>query len=86
MLYRLFWLIAEFTIPLLAIFALKEIFEQPEILKLKENRGGVIVSVLTAGVALILAVAPSVSFLVCNGAGDGGFATKAFRRNTLRRL
>ena len=55
--------IAEFTIPLLAVFALKEIFSKPEILKLKENRTGVIVTlVLTAGVTLILAVAPSVFF------------------------
>ena len=55
--------IAEFTIPLLAVFALKEIFGKPEILKLKENRTGVIVTlVLTAGVTLILAVAPGVFF------------------------
>ena len=55
--------IAEFTIPLLAIFALKEILGRPEILKLKENRTGVIVSlVLTAGVSLVLAVAPGVFF------------------------
>lgn len=55
--------IAEFTIPLLAIFALKEIFSKPDILKLKENRVGVIVTlILTAGIALILAVAPGVFF------------------------
>lgn len=49
--------IAEFTIPLLAIFALKAILDKPAILK--ENRRGVIISfALTAGVALILAVAP----------------------------
>lgn len=55
--------IAEFTIPLLAVFALKEIFSKPEILKLKENRTGVIVTlVLTAGVTLILAVSPGVFF------------------------
>lgn len=55
--------IAEFTIPLLAIFALKEIFSKPEILKLKENRTGVIVTlVLTAGIALLLAVAPGTFF------------------------
>ena len=55
--------IAEFTIPLLAIFALKEILSKPDILKLKENRTGVIVTlVLTAGVALILAIAPGVFF------------------------
>lgn len=54
--------IAEFTIPLLAIFALKEILNKPDTLKLKENRVGVIATlVLTAGVALILAVAPGVS-------------------------
>ena len=55
--------IAEFTIPLLAIFALKEILNKPDTLKLKENRGGVIATlVLTAGVALILAVAPGAFF------------------------
>lgn len=55
--------IAEFTIPLLAIFALKEVMDKPDILKLKENRTGVILTfVLTAGVALILAVAPGVFF------------------------
>ena len=53
--------IAEFTIPLLAIFALKEILGKPDTLKLKENRGGLITTlILTAGVALILAVAPGV--------------------------
>ena len=55
--------IAEFTIPLLAIFALKEILSKPDTLKLKENRGGAIATlVLTAGVALILAVAPGIFF------------------------
>lgn len=55
--------IAEFAIPLLAILALKEIMNKPDILKLKENRTGVIVTlVLTAGVALILAVAPGILF------------------------
>lgn len=55
--------IAEFTIPLLAIFALKEILSKPDTLKLKENRGGLIATlVLTAGVALILAVAPGLFF------------------------
>lgn len=50
--------IAEFTIPLLAIFALKAIIDKPAVLK--ENRRGVIISfALTAGVALILAIAPS---------------------------
>ena len=55
--------IAEFTIPLLAIFALKEVLTKPEILKGKENRTGVIITLaLTAGVSLILAVAPGVFF------------------------
>lgn len=55
--------IAEFTIPLLAIFALKEILNKPELLIQKENRTGTIVTlVLTAGVSLILAVAPGVFF------------------------
>lgn len=55
--------IAEFTIPLLAVFALKEILNKPEILKMKENRTGVIMSlILTAGLALMLAVAPGIFF------------------------
>ena len=55
--------IAEFTIPLLAIFALKEILAKPDILKLKENRTGVIVTLaLTAGLSLLLAVAPGIFF------------------------
>lgn len=55
--------IAEFTIPLLAIFALKEIISNPDTVKLKKNRTPLIVSLaLTMGVALILAVAPEVLF------------------------
>lgn len=51
--------IAEFTMPLLAVLALKEIFTRPEILK--ENRNGVIISfALTGGVALLLALAPGI--------------------------
>ena len=50
--------IAEFTIPLLAIFALKEILSKQE----KNCRGVIAALVLTAGVALILAVAPGVFF------------------------
>ncbi len=70
--------IAEFTIPLLAIFALKEILSKPDMLKLKENRTGVIVTlVLTAGVALILAVAPGVFFSnFSSRTGDGCFEAK----------
>ncbi|MDR0892888.1 MAG: YfhO family protein [Mediterranea sp.] len=53
--------IAEFTIPLLAIFALKEVLDKPTLLKQKENRTGLIVSLLlTAGVSLLLAVAPGI--------------------------
>ena len=49
--------IAEFTIPLLAIFALKTIIDNPDVLK--KNRGGYIASfVITAGTALVLALAP----------------------------
>ena len=52
--------IAEFTIPLLAIFTLKEIFTRPE--SLKENRSGVIISfLLTGGVAMILIIAPQIA-------------------------
>ena len=55
--------IAEFTIPLLAIFALKEILSKPDMLKQEKNCRGVIAAlVLTAGVALILAVAPGTFF------------------------
>ena len=50
--------IAEFTIPLLAILALKRIFDEPS--ALKQTRNGLIVStILTFGVALILWIWPS---------------------------
>lgn len=49
--------IAEFTIPLLAIFALKRLLEEPEILK-QEKKPLSISLLLTAGIALLLAVAP----------------------------
>lgn len=49
--------IAEFTIPLLAIFALKRVLEEPEILKREKKPLGISI-LLTAGVALLLAVAP----------------------------
>lgn len=50
--------IAEFTIPLLAILALKCIFDEPSVLK--QTRNGLIVStILTFGVALILWIWPS---------------------------
>ncbi len=49
--------IAEFTIPLLAIFALKKIMEEPDILK-KERKGLIISILLTAGIALLFAIAP----------------------------
>ena len=50
--------IAEFTIPLLAILALKRIFDEPSVLK--QTRNGLIVStILTFGVALILWIWPS---------------------------
>ncbi len=51
--------IAEFTIPLLAVFALKEIFTNPNVLK--ENRRGFIISfLLTGGVAMLFVIAPQV--------------------------
>ena len=50
--------IAEFTIPLLAIFALKRILEEPSIWK-KDKKAFGISFVLTAGVALLLFIAPS---------------------------
>ena len=52
--------IAEFTIPLLAIMMLKKINDEPEILTDKRNRKFLIASlVLTAGVAAMVAIAPS---------------------------
>lgn len=55
--------IAEFTIPLLAIFALKEVLAKPDLLKQKENRTGLMISLaLTVGVSFILAVAPGIFF------------------------
>ena len=49
--------IAEFTIPLLAIFALKRLLEEPEILKQETKPLGISL-LLTAGIALLLDVAP----------------------------
>ena len=49
--------IAEFTIPLLAIFALKRVLDEPGILK-KDKRAFGLSILLTAGVALLLAIAP----------------------------
>lgn len=49
--------IAEFTIPLLAIFALKHLLEEPEILKQEKKPLGISL-LLTAGIALLLAIAP----------------------------
>ena len=49
--------IAEFTIPLLAIFALKRLLEEPEILKQEKKPLGISL-LLTAGIALLLAGAP----------------------------
>lgn len=55
--------IAEFTIPLLAVLALKEIVGKPAVLKEKENRTALFISLaLAAGVALLLAVAPGMLF------------------------
>ena len=50
--------VAEFSIPLLAMMALKKIYDDPELLR--RNRKAVWISYgLTAGVALVMAVAPS---------------------------
>ena len=52
--------IAEFTIPLLAMMMLKKINDEPEILTDKRNRKFLIASlVLTAGAAAMVAIAPS---------------------------
>ena len=49
--------IAEFTIPLLAIFALKRVLEEPGIWKTNKKAFGISLA-LTAGVALLLVIAP----------------------------
>ena len=49
--------IAEFTIPLLAIFALKRVLEEPGIWKTNKKAFGISLT-LTAGVALLLVIAP----------------------------
>ena len=53
--------IAEFTIPLLAMLALKKIFDEPELLKTKANYLYVSFG-LTAGIALLFALMPSMFF------------------------
>ena len=53
--------IAEFTIPLLSILALKEIFEKPEIIKEKIKYFYISLS-LTAGIALLFWLTPSTFF------------------------
>lgn len=53
--------VAEFTIPLLALMALKEIIEKPQVLK--ENLKAFYISIgLTGGIALLFAVAPGLFF------------------------
>ena len=49
--------IAEFTIPLLAVFALKRVLDEPDILK-RERRGVYTALLLTAGVSLLLTLMP----------------------------
>lgn len=50
--------IAEFTIPLLAIFALKRVLDEPEIIKKQKKAAGISLA-LTAGVALLIFIAPA---------------------------
>ena len=53
--------VAEFTIPLLAMLALKEWVERPQLLK--ENRKEILISLgLTGGLALLFALAPKLFF------------------------
>lgn len=53
--------VAEFTIPLLAMLALKEWIERPQLLK--ENRKEILISLgLTGGLALLFALAPKLFF------------------------
>ncbi|MCD8184082.1 MAG: YfhO family protein [Bacteroides sp.] len=49
--------VAEFSIPLLAIFALKRVLDEPEIIKKDKKALGISI-LLTAGVALLLVLAP----------------------------
>lgn len=53
--------IAEFTIPLLAVMALKEILDKPSIVK-EESREFYISIALTGGISLLFALAPDVFF------------------------
>ena len=53
--------IAEFTIPLLAMLALKRIFDEPELLKTKAKYLYISFG-LTAGIALLMALMPSMFF------------------------
>ena len=54
-------IVAEFAIPLLAALALKEIFEKPQLLKESKKRI-IIPLLLTAGVALVFALMPTLFF------------------------
>lgn len=49
--------IAEFTIPLLAIFALKRVMDEPKIIKTNKKATGISLA-LTAGVALLMFISP----------------------------
>lgn len=51
--------VAEFTIPLLAIFALKRILDEPEIIKTNKKATGISLA-LTAGVALLMFISPGI--------------------------
>ena len=53
--------IAEFTIPLLAMMALKKIFDEPELMKLRMKYVG-ISFLLTGGIALLFSLMPSAFF------------------------
>ncbi len=54
-------IVAEFAIPLLAAFALKEIFDKPQIVK--DSKKNIIIPLaLTAGVALVFALMPTLFF------------------------
>lgn len=54
--------IAEFTIPLLAMLALKKVIEQPSLLLKEEAKGFYISLGATAGLSLLFAVAPTIFF------------------------
>ena len=65
--------IAEFTIPLLAVLALKEVMARPQLVK-EQARSFYISLGLTGGIALLFALAPGFFPVVCFKYGNAGIA------------